>query len=227
MSCYLTQNCKKFKMGQCDMNNGDLCPKYFKIDTLYNNALLSEKQRSPIQLMCEECDVHAYERLSQIQNNVLYHVSNGDNFFIYSNTTGNGKTEWALKIIKSFINKIWYGTDLECKVLFVSVPKYLIALKENITQKSDYVEYIKKNIFKASIVIWDDIGTKSGTPFEIENLFTLIDGRINENKMNIYTANMTPQQLSECLGARLASRIYGMSESIEIRGLDKRGTMRR
>ena len=45
----------------------------------------------------------------------------------------------------------------------------------------------------------------------------------NNKKSNIFTSNINPQDLSNMLGARLASRIIGLSECIPFNGYDKRG----
>ena len=136
---------------------------------------------------------------------------------------GNGKTEWALKIVQSYINKIWFKSDLSCPALFISVPRFLLALKDNLSVKSEYVEYIKHNIYNCPIVIWDDIGTKAVTSFESENLFSIIDNRISNNKANIFTSNLSDDELHKFLGDRLASRICNKDMNIEFVGADKRG----
>ena len=57
----------------------------------------------------------------------------------------------------------------------------------------------------------------------MENLLNIIDYRISYNKSNIYTSNLTPDELSEKLGDRLHSRIIKLSDVVEFVGQDKRG----
>ena len=64
--------------------------------------------------------------------------------------------------------------SIQCKFLFISVPKFFILLKDNITNKNDYIQHIRENITNCDLVIWDDIGTKVGTEFEIENMLNII-----------------------------------------------------
>ena len=45
------------------------------------------------------------------------------------------------------------------------------------------------------------------------------------NKSNIYTSNVTGQELKDKLGERLYSRIVNLSTNIELRGTDKRSVM--
>ena len=91
--------------------------------------------------------------------------------------------------------KIWSKCSLSCHVLFISVPRLLLALKDNIDTKSEYINHIKENITNCDLVIWDDIGTKQSTTFENENLLYMIDTRINNNKANIFTSNLNRNEL--------------------------------
>ena len=108
-------------------------------------------------------------------------------------------------------------------MLFINVPRYLISLKESITTPNEYVSHIKKNIFDADIVVFDELGIKAATTFEFENLLNFINTRIDLGKSNIYTSNMTSTELNDRLGSRLYSRIQNMSVDIELKGSDKRG----
>ena len=125
--------------------------------------------------------------------------------------------------MQSFFNKIWLKTELKCRGLFIDVPTFLLALKDNITNKSSYIQHIKDNIATCDLVIWDDISNKVGTEFEITHLLSMINSRINNGKANIYTSNIAPDKLAGFLDDRLASRIVTGSEKIEFRGGDKRG----
>ena len=109
-------------------------------------------------------------------------------------------------------------------MLFINVPRYLISLKESITTPSEYVNHVKKNIFDADIVVFDELGIKAATTFEYENLLNFINTRIDMGKSNIYTSNMNSCELNERLGSRLYSRIQNLSVDIELRGSDKRGS---
>ena len=215
--CYLYENCNHI-----DCNS--FCVKKFKLDYLYDNALFSDFQRRYMTLYIDDnqTDLEQFNRLAVIQDNIMTFVNRGDNLYLYSKNCGNGKSSWALRLVQSYFNKIWSKSKLECKALFINVPKYLLALKDNISEKSDYIAHIKENILDCDIVIWDDICNKFGTEFELTNLLNVIDYRISHNKSNIYTSNINPNDLSQYMGDRLASRIANCSEIIELKGKDKR-----
>ena len=229
-SCYLQQTCWKFQNTDAECKKYDIfCPRYFRINHLFDESLMSPKQRTHKMLYIDAdgTDREQFSKLKSIEENIEKFVETGSNLYIHSLISGNGKTEWSLRLLQSYINKIWFKSDLRCRVLFVNVPRYLIALKESITTPSEYVDHVKKHIFDADIVVFDEIGIKAATTFEFENLLNFINTRLDLGKSNIYTSNLTAHELNERLGSRLYSRIMNMSVDIEFKGSDKRGQLGR
>lgn len=225
-SCYLEDTCWKFQNKDKTCKDNDIfCPRLFRMNYLYDQSLLSLKQRrhKPLRLDVDGTDRNEFNKLKSIEDNIEKFVETGTNLYIHSPISGNGKTEWSLRLLQSYISKIWFKSDLRCRVLFINVPRYLISLKESITTPSEYVDHIKKNIFNADIVVFDEIGIKAATTFEFENLLNFINTRIDLGKSNIYTSNLTSAELHDRLGSRLYSRILNMSVDIELHGADKRG----
>lgn len=219
--CYLKSNCGKYKKGAC---TDALCPRLFNIDTLYNKAQLSEAQKKPIQLMLEydDPDKDTFKELAAIEANIVEFVHSGKNLYIHSNICGNGKTAWALKLLKAYINEIWPET-INCRALFINVPRFLLALKANISEPNQYAEDVKAEILNADLVIWDEIGIKNLTDYEHEQLLNYINTRIDLGKSNIYTSNLDANTLKGYIGERLYSRVVNMSKEIIFYGQDKRG----
>lgn len=227
-NCPFKNKCKKYKDKECPSQNEELTPfclKLFKVNQLQELALLTDKQKEYMPLLLDEdkCDLVAFKQLKDIESNIESFIEEGKNIYIYSYQVGNGKTSWALRLLNSYIEKIWYKSDLTCKCLFINVPKFLLNLKDNITQKLEYITYIKENVLKANLVIWDDIATKGFTEFEMENLLNIINNRIDGGKSNIYTSNLAGDALREAVGDRLYSRVYNYSQLIRFVGKDKRG----
>lgn len=219
-NCWLKDRCNKV---DCDR----FCIKFFKLDYLFRNSLMTDEQRKyiPLRLDADEADKEAFVQLKDIESNIKAFVEAGKNIYIYSNKPGNGKTSWALRLLSNYFYQIWPTCSLECKGLFINVPRFLLALKDNISTKSDYIAHIKENALDADLIIWDDIGTKTITSFEAEHLLSLIDARINAGKSNIYTSNLGGEDLREVLGDRLNSRVANYSLNIAFKGLDKRGVL--
>jgi len=217
--CWLRDSCNG---KDCDK---PFCLRRYKLDALYSAALLSDTYKRAMVLNVDDDPVNDYDvfvRLANIEQHIEEFIAEGNNLFIHSSNCGNGKTSWAVRMIKSYLNKIWAKAELGCHALFISVPKLLIELKSDFGKNSSYVQYIAENIETAEIVVWDDIAAKAGTEYEIDRLFRFIDSRINLGKTNIYTTNLSAQELSLMLGERLHSRICEASIDIELKGSDKR-----
>ena len=132
-----------------------------------------------------------------------------------------------MRFLQSYIEHVWYKSDLRCRVLFINVPRYLLTLKETIGNSNqnslDYIAHIRKNVLDADIVVFDEVATKSLSAFDHENILNLINTRIDMEKSNIYTSNVSGEELRDKIGDRLYSRIVNMSINIELFGADKRG----
>lgn len=216
--CFLFDACNH---KDCDK---DFCLRKYKMDSLYSAALMTESQKQHVALRIDSdgADLEQFKQLSAIEQNIVDFITSGKNLYIHSANCGNGKSTWSVRLAEAYFNKIWARTDSRCRVLFISVPRFLLALKDNITARSSYVDYIKDNVLTADLVIWDDIAAKMGSEFELTHLLNIIDNRIALGKSNIYTSNLNRQQLYSALGERLTSRIANMSIDIELFGADKR-----
>lgn len=199
------------------------CIKRIKLNYLYEQAMISEKQRIKFKFsISNKEDLETFKYLNNIAKNIKEFVSIGGNLYIHSKQTGNGKTSTALRLVQVYFDKIWYETTLECRALFINVPRYLLEVKNNISEKSTYIQQIRENVLNADIVIWDDIGTKGLTQFEHENVLSMINARLDAGKANIYTSNLSKEELHNSVGDRLYSRVYQLSEDVELFGDDFR-----
>lgn len=225
-NCWLKDDCND--SGYSCTNS--FCVKNFKLSKLYDNALISLKQRQRINWFPTDSteDANNFKYLASVESNIMNFVDQGGNLYIHSPITGNGKTSWALRLVQAYFNNVWLEASIEdCRALFINVPRYLLAIKDNISQKSDYVQYIKDHVLEADIVIWDEVGTKGLTQFEHENILNLISVRIDTGKANIYTSNLNDEELHKFVGDRLYSRIVLLSDEVELFGSDKRSLVGR
>lgn len=216
--CYLYEVCNH---KDCDK---DFCLRKYKMDSLYSAALVtdSQKQHLVLRVDADGTDLEQFKQLANIEQNICKFVAEGKNLYLHSANCGNGKSSWSLRLTEAYFNKIWARSETKCRVLFISVPRFLLALKDSISAKNAYVDYIKENVLEADLVIWDDIAAKMGSEFELTHLLNIIDNRLALGKSNIYTSNLNKQQLYTALGERLTSRIANMSIDIELHGADKR-----
>lgn len=221
----MIENCpygRKCNRKNCDK---DFCERKYRLDDLYDKSMLEAAQRQYLSLYVDDdgTDYDEFVRLAQIEQNIEEFVSSGKSVFIHSTNCGCGKTSWAIRLIQAYFSRIWPKTNFTCKALFISVPRFLLALKNNVSRADEYAEFIKANVFTADLIVWDDVGTKVSTTFELDNLYSMIDTRIAMGKSNIFTSNLNLQAMYEHLGERLTSRICNNSIDIQLNGRDKRG----
>lgn len=220
--CWFRKVCKhKDDLEYCKNN---FCIPQNKMNYLCEQSYLSEKDKYPIPLVpdADGTDKDKFIELKSIQGDISNFVTAGKNLFIYSKITGNGKSAWSKKLLLSWFNSIILFTDYECRGLYINLPKFFNELKNNINQKSQYIEDIKANYAKVDLIVWDEIGIKNLGIWEHDILLDFINTRIENGKSNIYTSNMLPEEIKERMGDRLYSRIIQTSKLIELEGKDKR-----
>lgn len=220
----MTENCPyKDKCNGVDCDK-DFCMRKYRLDCLYGKSLLTDKQRQVGKLFVDQdgTDLHEFQQLAKLEQSMDKFVEAGANLYLHSYNCGNGKTSWSIRLMIGYFNKIWYKSTFNCQGLFISVPRYLLALKENISGKNEYADAVNKSVLDADLVIWDDIATKMGTEFELNHLLNIINTRMDNGKSNIFTSNLGSKELTNALGDRLASRICNKSIDIELHGADKR-----
>ena len=63
------------------------------------------------------------------------------------------------------------------------------------------------NMLDADLLILDDLGSESSNALAIEQLFAILDSRINNNKKTMICSNLTLEQFSKRYGERSLSRL--------------------
>ena len=186
---------------------------------LMDNSGLSKKRQKPIQLDGSK-DPKAFKVLSEIKDDIVNFVNNGESLYIFSEYTGNGKTSWAIKLLLKYFDSIWAGNGFRIRGMFVHVPTMLSKIKDF---DNPLLKSYKENLSNVDLIIWDDIASTKLSDFDRNQLLMIIDQRVSEGFANIYTGNITSQQaLENAVGDRLASRIWNMSTLIEFKGKDRR-----
>lgn len=186
---------------------------------LMDNSCIPKNRQYPQELVAD-VDLEPYTTLADIKDDIVFFVENGQNVFICSRNTGNGKTSWAIKLMLRYFNEIWAGNGFRVRGLFVNVPTLLLQLKNFDNPLSD--EY-KKNLMEADLIVWDEIASSSISNYDYGNLLMFLDYRISAEKSNIFTSNVVSSaELEKNVGSKLASRIWNTSTIVEFKGKDRR-----
>ena len=216
-NCWYKDTCNLYQ----SLNCSESCIRYSEMKYLLENSNLPINKYIPDKLIPEECDLIAFNRLANIKSDILWFVQSGNNLYITSNHTGNGKTSWAIKLLLKYFNEIWPGNGFNKKGLYIHTPTFLSQIKNSFSVNSSYIHKLKEDLLKVDLVIWDDIASTGLSQFDHSQLLMYIDQRLLAGKSNIYTGNLQETDLYKVLGERLTSRIYD-SEVITLYGKDRR-----
>lgn len=207
---------EKVCQNECSNN----CLRYIEMKALMESSDIPLKKQIPDKLVPETVDREAFEQLNGIRLDIVNFVNNGENLYIWSNHTGNGKTSWALKIMLRYFNDIWAGNGFRTRGKFVHVPTLLTKLKDFSNPLSE--EY-KNDIMNCDLLILDDIASTGTSQYDLSQLLLYIDHRALYEKSTIYTGNLGFNELHSALGAKIASRVWSKSTiAIELKGADRR-----
>lgn len=77
-------------------------------------------------------------------------------------------------------------------------------------------------LLEADMLIIDDLGTEFKSPFNESTIYSILNGRINQNKLTVISTNMTAEQINDRYNERIASRIIGGFIPIIFTGSDLR-----
>jgi len=119
-------------------------------------------------------------------------------------------------------------------VLFSSVPDLLADIRS--TFGSNTTAETMRVVCEAHCLVLDDFGAERMTEWVGEQLFCILNHRYNEKLQTIVTSNYSPDDIigrmatvdragriiDDMQGQRIMSRLYGMCERIELRGVDCR-----
>lgn len=219
MDCWYEKTCKKYGTNSCNEN----CIRYMEMNFLINSSNIPKAKHFKNELIPNEIDIQSFKFLANIKQDIVNFVDNGENLYIFSQNFGNGKTTWAIKLMQAYFDKIWAGNGFTVRGLFIHVPSFLTKYKEAMRTKDENFEDLRQNLSKVDLVIWDDIAAEKLTDFDYTNLLTYLDQRKLNGKSNIYTGNLSNDELKIAVGNRLYSRIWNDSSIVEFFGIDRRG----
>lgn len=190
-----------------------------------NNSLIPKRYLNEISLIPAKVDEQVFKELNNIKLNIREFVDKGENLLICSNNVGNGKTTWSIKFLKEYIDEVQnIKFKNNCPALFINVTNFLNEKKLSISDPELHSKVIdtERKILSSKLVVFDDLGVKDISQFDMGNLYYWIDERTNNMKSCIFTSNLLPKQLRNILDERLYSRIVKYSTIKEIKDGDNR-----
>jgi DNA replication protein DnaC len=146
-------------------------------------------------------------------------------------TAGTGKTTAAIGIMREWFNQrmgfsVPYGPEhFSSEWRFVNYPTWIIALQgsyRNENKRDETADEMISALTSVHFLIIDDIGAEKMTDFVRQTTYAIINEREMEMRPTFITSNFSLQELNEHIDSRVASRIAGMCEVVELKGRDRR-----
>lgn len=218
MKCFAEEYCQKDR-SECS----EVCGGYRVLRALYRLSRIPENYRYFMPLSPDDEDIRSFEALNNFKENILQNVVEGKNLYIWGANTGCGKTSWACKIMGYYFRKIAFESGLENEGLYIYLPTFLEDLRNSYSNPDEDFSEVLEMVRKCKLLIIDDIGAEKVTEWVRERVVSIINTRVSGGLSTIYTSNLSPDELVTQFEDRIASRVLGGSEIIEIAGKDRRG----
>lgn len=217
MKCYAENYCKKDR-SECS----EICGGYRVLRALYSLSRIPISYQYNIPLVPSKDDMSKYEELERYMHSIVENVEEGKGLYIWSDTTGNGKTSWACKIMSYYFRKIAFKSGLENEGLYIYLPTFLEDLRAQYDNSDPEFKEELEMVKKCKLLIIDDIGAEKPSEWVSERLLSFINTRVSNGLATIYTSNISLDELEKKLGRRIASRIAGSSKIVNLTGKDRR-----
>ncbi len=129
--------------------------------------------------------------------------------------TGLGKTHLSTSLARTVIEKGY-------SVLYDTAHNVVFDFNYDQFKSKPEEELRSEKYLDCDLLLLDDLGTEVQTKHTNSYLYNLINTRMNRGKTTLISTNLTPNELLERYGDRLASRLFGEYEILLFRGKDIR-----
>lgn len=194
----------------------------------YENCFLSNL---PIRLS----NPNIYRAVSSYIENVVERVGQGRGLY-FVGETGTGKTTTAITILNEYLlakvkSKLQLGEEIIGNpVLYVRVSEFHSLYNTQFRGDAEVRElassqYLRRKQLMESVelLVLDDVAIRHSTEAFTNELYELLDYRLNECYTTLFTSNVRYNSLSDFISSRAVSRIKGMcGNEIVFRGADYR-----
>jgi DNA replication protein DnaC len=126
---------------------------------------------------------------------------------------GTGKTALAMIVSKAAIAA---GRT----VAIYSCPRLLSVIRDSI-ERGGVLEFLDR-LAAVDLLHVDDLGAEHRTEWVLEQLYTIVNARYEDERSTIVTSNLDRDRLIEQLGERIVSRLEAMCEIVPFHGPDHR-----
>lgn len=177
------------------------------------------------------------EAINICRNYNLEQIAKGAGLFLFG-AFGAGKTHLCVATARNLIEQapeefgtrvrdgqIYYNDQQEysgLKCSFFSTVDLLDAMRPGNEAKKEMGDWYFHRAKYDDLVVLDDIGAERATEWVEERLYAIIDTRYRMERATIFSSNLSEKQLTDQLGGRIVSRIFGMTHQVPVIGPDHR-----
>jgi DNA replication protein DnaC len=179
-------------------------PKLYREISFEHSDVIDIERRCPASVR----EVRAYVR------GIDANIERGDGLWL-AGDYGTGKTALAMIVSKAAI-------DAGHTVAIYSCPRLLSVIRESI-DGSGMLDFLDR-LAQVDLLHIDDLGAERRTEWVLEQLYSIVNTRYEEQRATLITSNLTIEDLRAQLGERIVSRLEGMcgGEPLPFYGTDAR-----
>jgi DNA replication protein DnaC len=147
------------------------------------------------------------------------HLDAGEGLW-FEGDVGTGKTTLAMLISRAAL-------DAGRSVAIYSLPRLLAEIRDTFDDdhEGSYVDFLDR-LTAVDLLHVDDVGAEKTSPWVLEQLYAIVNGRYEAEKSILITTNLDDEALAEQIGLRTVSRLKEMCDVFPLRGEDARRTLR-
>jgi DNA replication protein DnaC len=132
----------------------------------------------------------------------------------FAGDVGTGKTTLAMLVSKSAL-------EAGRTVAIYSVPRLLNLVREAMVSEEGKLEFLDR-LTSVDLLHLDDLGAQTQTEWVLEQLYSIINTRYEDQRAIVVTSNQFPDELSQVIGERTVSRLSEMCDVLPLQGPDRR-----
>ena len=156
--------------------------------------------RNPVATM----DPYVVGLVRRYVEDIEANLDEGRGLWLEGERSGTGKTTLAMLVSKAAIER-------RRTVVIYSVPLLLARLRRTFADESEgsYSEIVEA-LTSVDLLHLDDLGAEKSSEWVLEQLYTIVNARYEEEKAIVLTTNLKVDTLTEQIGARTVSRLMEM-----------------
>jgi DNA replication protein DnaC len=146
--------------------------------------------------------------------NIEKHLGAGEGLW-FMGPVGTGKTTLAMLVSKAAL-------EASRSVAIYSLPRLLNEIREVHRSAESHVDWLDR-LAAVDLLHIDDVGAERTTDWVLEELYSIVNARYEDQKSIVITTNLYPTELADQIGQRIVSRLTEIcGDGIEVPGEDGR-----